>query len=564
MSTMSKPRKLRDREIPVNVGWVRYKLSKVKGRLRVLIYARYSTDEQNPRSIDDQIAYCKRFLTSLGITHAEIVVLYDEGISGEKLYRPGINQVRDGIDARRWDLILVEECSRMFRNARGCMELVGNAVEAGIRVFCINDQVDTADEEYWEERLHEAARHHERSNKFTRLRIIRAFETLWEIGAAIGLLKPGYLRTAKHPAAVGEPEEGPFFDSIDPAQAPTIATAYERIAAHESARLVAAWLTEMGLPKASNARSPIWTAKNLIELIRRTDYRGLQTYRNKIKKPTRGSGNRQSRRNDPEKIWTRSMPHLRIVPDWVFHAANQAIDKRGSGREVPQGDEHPLAGIPRDSRGPLSKIFFCKCGGKMRVDGRNEGGYRCARARPNGCWNKATALRDFAHRAIGGTIIKQLQSLGDKVSALARRAAELLDDHGQCEARRAELVVKERDLQETLRKLNDALEKVEEPPESTLQRLSEREAELAKLQGELEGLIEQDEHFTPPTEQEIAQRIKELIGRFQTMDRSARDDLELLVGQIKAVPFQQFDSNKIVLRARFELRLGLKQANSAG
>ncbi len=31
-------------------------------RLRVLIYARYSTEEQNPRSIDDQFTFCIAFL----------------------------------------------------------------------------------------------------------------------------------------------------------------------------------------------------------------------------------------------------------------------------------------------------------------------------------------------------------------------------------------------------------------------------------------------------------------------------------------------------------------------
>src|SRR5438045_62422 len=35
-------------------------------RLRVLIYARYSTEEQHPSSIDDQVAYCQRALAAFG------------------------------------------------------------------------------------------------------------------------------------------------------------------------------------------------------------------------------------------------------------------------------------------------------------------------------------------------------------------------------------------------------------------------------------------------------------------------------------------------------------------
>ena len=556
---MSKRKELRDREIPARVTWVRSKIAKTKRRLRVLIYARYSTDEQNPCSIEDQVGYCKRFLAALGATDAEITVLYDEGISGEKLFRPGINQVRAGINARQWDLILVEDCSRLFRNAMGCMDLVGNAVDTGMRVICINDEVDTADEEYWEDRLYEAARHHERSNKFTSRRITRALEALWEMGAAIGLLKPGYLRTATHPAVDGESEEGPYFDSVDPEHAPHVFAAFERIAADEASWSVAAWLTEVKLPKASNSQSSVWTEKNVIDLIRRTDYRGLQTLRKTTSKRKLRTGDRQKRRNDPDQVLKRSMPHLRIVSDSLWYAANRALDRRAPRREVPHGDEHSLAGIPRDSRGPLSKVFVCGCcGAKMHVDGSaTKVAYPvCATARRNGCWNKASALRDLTHRAIGGAIIEQLRALGDKVSGLAQRAAALLDDHGQRDARRAELLEKERGLKAAVQHLNDVLEKAEEPPESTLQRLRQREAELGEVQGELEGLTAENQCSAPPTEQEIAQRIDELINRLQAMDRSLGDDLELLVGQIRAIPCQQFGSKKVVLRARFELRLG--------
>src|SRR5262245_49979214 len=86
----------------------------VAGILLVLIYARYSTDEQNPRSIDAQVHVCKQLLEGLGIANYEIVVISDEGISGEEISRPGINRVREGIKAKSWNLILAEESSRLF------------------------------------------------------------------------------------------------------------------------------------------------------------------------------------------------------------------------------------------------------------------------------------------------------------------------------------------------------------------------------------------------------------------------------------------------------------------
>ena len=128
-------------------SWLRTPVEAPLGRLLwVLIYARFSTDEQNPRSIADQVAYCREFLDSLGLTNVRIEILSDEGISGEIVSRPGIDQVHVGCLERRWNLILAEDGSRLYRHETAAGELIETAVDEGIRVICINDFVDTAQE----------------------------------------------------------------------------------------------------------------------------------------------------------------------------------------------------------------------------------------------------------------------------------------------------------------------------------------------------------------------------------------------------------------------------------
>ena len=118
-------------------------------------------------------------------------------MSGELVFRPGIDQVRAGVAARRWDLILVEDSGRLFRHETACGELIETAVDNGIRVLAINDDVDTAEED-WEDPLHEAMRHHARSNRYTAKRIKRKLEGLWRrgrpsdcCGLATGADRPG-------------------------------------------------------------------------------------------------------------------------------------------------------------------------------------------------------------------------------------------------------------------------------------------------------------------------------------------------------------------------------------
>src|SRR5438874_5173414 len=120
-------------------------------RLRILIYARYSTEEQHQSSIQDQIDYCKKFLHENGITDPDIEVLHDAEMSGELVSRPGIDRARQLINSRWPNLILSEDCGRLFRHETACGELIETVVDLSIRYIAINDDVDTAEED-WDDR----------------------------------------------------------------------------------------------------------------------------------------------------------------------------------------------------------------------------------------------------------------------------------------------------------------------------------------------------------------------------------------------------------------------------
>ena len=112
--------------------------------LSALIQARFSTEEQRPTSIDDQNASCRRFLDAnlpKGMKPSQLVIDYvkEPEISGEVANRPGINQVWAGIDAKRWDLVIAEESSRLYRHHTKAGELFESAVDAGVRVICPTD-----------------------------------------------------------------------------------------------------------------------------------------------------------------------------------------------------------------------------------------------------------------------------------------------------------------------------------------------------------------------------------------------------------------------------------------
>ena len=523
--------------------------------LRIISYARYSTDEQHETSIPDQFAGNERHLSRIAVS-GKVDQLSDAEMSGELVSRPGINQVREGIKAGSWDLLICEDSSRLFRHDTAPIELVHLALDAGIRVICINDYVDTT-EPGWEDRLSDAVKHHARSNRYTSLRIKRRLEALWREGAAIGLLQPGYTRTGSVPATARTPEQGPFFDHVDPGEARLIKEAFERVARNERPWATAEWLTAEKLRKSHGPFKHAWTAKDVVALIRRDKYRGVEHYRHQISEKKFTSGKRVPKRNDPKNVLARNMPHLRIVEDSLWYGANAAINARRNNNRTVAGKEHPLTGVPRDSRGPLSEVFFCFCGEKMYAEGRNEGGYRCRGAKRGTCWNLATCLRNETHAAISTAIAGHLlQVLGTVDFLVDQVESRFMNDdlRKDQDAKLAKLVA---ELCRRRDRLVNAIESGDEAPQVLVQRLSECEAELAISRGELECLrAESTSASNRVTREQIEDVIERVKGQVLSFGRDVGGLLRSLIPNgIHAVPYQQFGSNKVVLRAEFELNL---------
>jgi hypothetical protein len=318
---------------------------------------------------------------------------------------------------------------------------------------------------------------------------------------------------------------------------------------------VASWLTQIGLPKAANCKSNVWTDRNVIELIRRPDYRGFQVYRDCFSKKVHSTGIHKPEPNEADDTLTREMPKLRIVEDSIWYVAYDAIDARAPNVAALCGRDNPQYGIPRNSRTPLARVFRCCCGEKIWVDGCGKASYRCRDVRRGECWCKATVLRDKTHAWLRGAIVPPLQSLGGQVDALIEQAGKTLDDAGAIEARRAHLQEKKIKLEKVAKRLGRAIAHSSKESDTLVKMLEDRENRLARIEAVLDSLQRKAIRCAPPTRAEIENRLSEVIAAVEKMDRTSQDEIKQLVGEIRTVPCQQFGTNKVVLRARFELRL---------
>jgi site-specific DNA recombinase len=464
--------------------------------LTALIHARFSTEEQRQSSIDDQIASCRAFLDAslpkgTKASQVKIDVIKEPEVSGEIADRPGINQVWAGIESKRWGLIIAEESSRLYRHHTKAGELFESAVDAGVRVICPSDYIDTADDD-WPDRLHMCQMQHARSNFYTRKRIERAHDGLWARGAAVGNTVIGYKRRCTVPATKTEPAKGPFYDEIDEETAPVIREVFKRIANGETAAEVGEWLDSIKFAKAKWSRQAKWTAGNVNAIIRRTIYRGFETFRKKKAKRKLRTGKSEYVWNDEDKIQTRQSPHLRIVSDHLWYKANEVVDKRRVFQKPVRGAGHLLRGTTRQRRGLLAGVFTCGvCGSPMYSHGKTDGVFRCSGASKGTCWYRGYCMRERVYPAVLEAVVDAVLSIDGVRDAVLARVRELHGKGGSVATELKKLDKDEKKLVAAIERLSTAVESGDGPLTSLTSRLADRERDLAIVRSRRREVEEQ-------------------------------------------------------------------------
>ncbi len=104
----------------------------LNGRLRVAIYARVSTKDQNcDRQISDLVAYAKR-------ADFDVVQIYTETASGAKNDRQERNRAIDLARSRKVDAVLVTELSRWGRSTLDLLLSLQLLASYGVSLICLS------------------------------------------------------------------------------------------------------------------------------------------------------------------------------------------------------------------------------------------------------------------------------------------------------------------------------------------------------------------------------------------------------------------------------------------
>ena len=280
--------------------------------LRAAVYSRFSTDRQNESSIADQQRVCTEHAARQGWEVIEHYV--DAGISGAAMEnRPGFVRMREAALARRFDLLLVTDTTRLARSQQ-LAPLVESLRFRGVRIIGVQDSFDsatgTADMQAGLSGILSVE-----FRRMIRARTHAALESRARAGRSAGGKAFGYVG--------GE---------VDAAAARIVVEIFTRFAEGASCKTIAAELNRRGVPSPGSSwnrterRAQGWMGSGVRVILRNERYRGVVHWNCSEWRKDPDSGKR-SRHMRPRSEWiTRVDESLRIVSDEVWQRAQRRMD----------------------------------------------------------------------------------------------------------------------------------------------------------------------------------------------------------------------------------------------
>jgi len=347
---------LRDRsyaEIKAIVADFHARLPRESAQSIGAIYARFSTRFQ--QSIGDQVRTLYEEAERRKIFIPLENVFFDTAAKGYSSRRPGLNGLRDALEDRKIDVLLVFSTNRLFRKTYKSLQFVEEElVERGVRCIFVKSKIDTADEKRWRFvlQIHSAM---DESNVSLYADHVRA--------AHEGLFLRGMVCTSLPLGYTGEVVDGEETRRMRPRRRIIIDEDQARYV-----RRAFSWFAEDGItiqsiaqrlnadpeaPSPPKSPSGTWSHRSVRYLLANPCYRGEWAYgRKETKWQSKKDYARQVERKEPLKV--EHFEHLRIVSDETWYAAHVRLleNESQAGRRSKDGDQKSRPRV-------LNGLFWC-------------------------------------------------------------------------------------------------------------------------------------------------------------------------------------------------------------
>ena len=469
--------------------------------MRAAIYARFSSDKQREASIEDQVRNCERR------AHAEkwqvVARFKDEAISGATTDRTGYQAMRRAAAAREFDVLLVEDLSRLSRDQPETERTIRRLEFDGIRVIGLSDGYDSASGKSRKLLRTMRAAINETYLDDLRDKTHRGLEGQARKGNNAGGRTYGYrhvpIEDSTRTDPLGRPVVIAVRREIDSVQAEVVRRIFTLYAEGSSSRSIADRLNRDGVPSPGSSWRRMgarpkhgWSMSAIAGpdatsgILNNELYIGRYIWNRStwMKDPDTG---KRTRRDRPESEWViNALPKLRIVEEelWQRVKARQRERAERIGARVRAGlklDPRRRGGAP--GRYLFSTLLKCAvCGASFVMSSKTH--YRCAsqvNGRERFCTNTLSVKRSTVERALLDDLKTRLlapEAIAKVRELVEKGLAEFPKPHADNSARIATLTAE-------IERLVDAVATGALAPSSAVRERQQRaETELARLEAQ--------------------------------------------------------------------------------
>jgi site-specific DNA recombinase len=375
--------------------------------MKAALYARFSTDLQRAASIEDQFRNCRKRAEAEGWTI--VATFADAAMSGSDANRPQYRAMLDAAARHAFEVLLVDDLSRLTRDSVECERAIRRLEFSGIRIVATSDGYDSTSKA---RKVHRGFKGlmNEIFLDDLRERVHRglagqAMKHYWCGGRPYGyrlrpVLDASKLDVYRQPSRIGTVLE------IDDEQAAVVREIFARYADGASCLTISRELNARGIPspgstwKRKARRCKGWMGSAVRVILRNPLYSGLVrwNFSQFVRDPDSGKPKRRSR---PKAEWVEHRDEsLRIIPDELFEQAQART------RVAANSDKRLKSG--GKSKYLLSGLLICNvCKAHYVIaDARS---YACSGHWNGGaCSNHTRVRRDAMERVILGGVRRDL------------------------------------------------------------------------------------------------------------------------------------------------------------
>lgn len=513
--------------------------------MKAAIYARYSSENQRPESIDDQISSCKKLAAQDGHVIADEYIFTDAAASGARKDRSGLGALLEESENGGFEVVLVDDLSRLARDNHLMLTVMAELRFNGVRVISVADGLDSADEEATVG-IQIRGIFNELQLRDLRKKTLRGQMGQKERGFFVGERTFGYKSVPVGEVRMdkkGRPRPEGYKMVIEPREAATVLRIFQEFAAGKSQSHIVRELNAEGVPGRFRSAKG-WSPATVYRILQNTKYDGRWAWNMSETRRDPKTGRRRQFPK-PESEWIiKEDESLRIVPTELWKQVQERLKevrKTWPGGKGKRGFQGQQGG--RTKQYPthlLSGGMVCgSCGAAIaQVSGKSGGYYGCLAASKSACDNRMLVRRTLAERIILAAVRDQLDS-PENLQYLFKRVEEVVKK--QFSSLPETIHLKQAELESEERRVVNFVEFIAEGRGSTAlaKALAESERKTEILQNEVDVMNNtRDKVFKTPPLPWIKEKVATLQGVLEKRTGPSALLLRKLLGTVRLTPTQ--------------------------